>query len=336
MNQKTRKRIGLLAYFVAGSAVGIYLVYLLVREFGSLVEQDQMLRTLPAALLVTAWFVVPLYAAAQSWRLLFPPGGEPGARHSVGLTWIGLSVNWLLPVAMVGGELVKLRLALGRVSGTGSLVASLVGDKTIQVATQLLYTLLGLSVIAWLSGRVGGGLREAVGFVLFSAAVYLFYRLQRGGLFARAAVPLKRFVQDQERFEINAARTDAAVDDMYGRRGRWWLAVTWRMAFRLLMAVEVVLVFWWLGQPVAFWAVLALESVAQASRVAAMVIPAALGAQEAVIMAAGLLLGYPPEALFALAVAKRLRELVVGGTGLVAWQLQETRLLIHQNPSRRP
>lgn len=327
MNQTTRKRIGLLAYFVIGTAVGLYVLVLLVREFGALVERGDMVRVLPAAVIVTAWFIVPLYAAAQSWRLLFPPAGAPAAGRAAHLTWIGLGVNWLLPVALVGGELVKLRLAARDAADTEELVASLVGDKTIQVATQLLYTLLGLSVLAWAGGQVAGGMREAAGFLLFCGAVYLFYRLQRGGLFTRAAAPLKRFARDRARLEIKAERIDAAVDGMYRRRGRWWRAVGWRMAFRLLMAGEVAMAFWWLEQPAGFWTVVALESVAQASRVAAIAIPAALGAQEAVIMAAGLLLGCPPQALVAVAVVKRVRELVVGGAGLLAWQLQETRSL---------
>lgn len=328
MKQKTGTRFYLPVYFIVGTAVGGYLIYLLAAEFGSAAVRDDIARTLPAALMVVAYFVAPLYAAAQSWRLLFPDGRAPPLRSSMVLTWVGLSVNWLLPVALVGGELVKLRLALRRSSGIEHLVASLVGDKTIQVATQLLYTLLGLSVLAWTGDRVTGGVREAAGLLLFCAAVYLFYRLQRAGMFARAARRLRTLIRDRERVEVKAGLVDAAVDDMYRRAGRWWHAVAWRMSFRFLMAVEVGLVLWWLGEPVPFWAVVALESVAQASRVAALVIPAALGAQEAVIVAAGLLLGYPVDALLALAVVKRIRELAVGGTGLVVWQLYEARALV--------
>lgn len=321
----------MLAYFLAGTAVGLYLVRLLVLEYGALIGREDAARLVPAALLASIWFTVPLYAAARSWCLLFPAGGAPGAWQSVRLTWIGLSVNWLLPAALVGGELVKLRLALRRVPDGAVLVASLVGDKTIQVATQVAYTLLGLVILAWTSGALGGGVREAAGFLLFSGMVYLFYRLQRGGLFARAAAPLKGLVRDGGRIEVNAARIDAAVDGMYRRGRRLWWAVGWRLGFRLLMAMEVALVFWWLGEPAGLWVVLAIESMAQASRIAAMVVPAALGAQEMVIMAVGLLLGAAPEALIAVAVAKRIRELGIGGAGLVAWQLQETRTLIRND-----
>lgn len=328
-----RRRIGLLVYFAAGLAIGLYLLRVLVRELGVIVGRDDVLQLAPLGALATGCFLAPLGTAAVSWRLLFPRGRAPGFWHSTHLTWIGLSVNWLLPTALVGGELVKLRLALGRVPDNDDLIASLIGDKTIQVATQLLYTLLGLAVLAWNSGQISGGVREAAGFLLFSGAVYLFYRLQRGGLFSRVAGRLKALVRDRERIETRAGRIDAAVEGMYRRRGRWWLAVAWRMAFRVLMAAEVALVLWWLDQPLAIWSILALESLAQASRVAAMVIPAALGAQEAVILAAGLILGYGPETLIAVAATKRVRELVVGAAGLAAWQLQEARSLTHRDSS---
>lgn len=325
MIQKLRKHIGLLAYFTAGTAVGLYLVHLLAGEVGALVVRQGIEGVLPVALAAIGWFIVPLYAATRSWRLLFPSGTGPGPWKSAELTWIGLSVNWLLPAALVGGELVKLRLARRRILDSGNLVASLVGDKTIQVATQLVYTLLGLSILAWVSGRVVGGLREAVGLLAFAGVVYLFYRIQRGGLFARAAMPLRRLVRDRARLGINAARMDAAIEEMYQRPGRLWLSAGWRMAFRLLMAGEVALVFWWLEYPAGLLTVLALESMAQASRVAALAIPAAIGAQEAVIVAAGLFLGCPPEVLIGVAVVKRIRELGIGGAGLVAWQLKEMR-----------
>lgn len=332
MTVKTRRRYGRIAYFLLGTAVGVYLVYLLIDEFGSAASRDTIIRAMPVSLLVLAWFPVPLVAATQSWRRLFPAREEPGMLPAARLTWIGLGVNWLLPVAMVGGELIKFRLWMRHTARTDYLVASLVGDKTIQVATQLVYTLAGLSILALASDTISAGVPEVAGFLLFCAAVYWFYRLQRAGMFSRVVKRMKSLVGEGESVQITAGRIDAAVDDMYRRGGRWWQAAAWRMLFRLMLAGEVALVLWWLGEPPAIGAVLALESIAQASRVAALVVPAALGAQEAAILAAGLLLGIPPEALFAVATVKRIRELVVGGAGLIAWQFLEARTFIGREP----
>jgi len=330
LSTATRTRIGLAAWISAGLLAGAYLVYLLAREIGAEAALPNPRQVLPAAAVAVAWFVVPLYAAARSWHYFFPPGGEPPAGRLTGLAWIGLSVNWLLPTALVGGELVRLRLAMRRDADTATLAASLVADKTVQAATQLLFTLLGLLLLAAATGRLGGGAVEAGGLALFAGGLYVFYRLQRSGLFARIAAPLARPLRAGARLAAGAGRVDAALARLYERRGRWWRAVAWRSAFRLLMAGEVALAFWWLGEPVAVVAVLVLESLAQASRVAAIVIPAALGAQEAVIVAAGLVLGLPAEALIAVAAVKRLRELVVGGAGLAAWQIREGKLLLQR------
>lgn len=327
---QTESRIWLTLYLAAGSAAGAYLVYVVVGEFGSAASLDAVGRSLPTALAVIVYFPLPLWAATQSWRLLFPPGEVPGLRTAVELTWIGLSVNWLLPAALVGGELVRFRLAFHRAAKAEDLVASLVGDKTIQVATQLLYAAFGLAALVWAGGHLTGGAYAAGGFMLFGMVVYLFYRLQRGGLFSGVARRLRAFAGDRERMALKAGRIDAAIDAMYRRSGRWWVAVAWRTGFRLLLAAEVALVLWWQGIPLTLPGVLALESIAQASRAAAVVIPAAIGAQETAIMAAGLVLGYPPEALIALAVVKRLRELAVGGAGLTAWQFNEARRLLRK------
>ncbi len=39
-----------------------------------------------------------------SWRLLFAAGRAPGYGEAMYAKWIGGSVNWLLPVASIGGE----------------------------------------------------------------------------------------------------------------------------------------------------------------------------------------------------------------------------------------
>ena len=101
MNKRWSRRLPLLAYFCLGSAAGVYLVYLLVREFGSAQSFPAMVHALPVTVMVIVYFMIPLWAATQSWRLLFPRDEAPPVVSSVVLTWIGLSVNWLLPVALV-------------------------------------------------------------------------------------------------------------------------------------------------------------------------------------------------------------------------------------------
>lgn len=320
---RSSKRWGVVLYALIGMAVGLGLLYWLWQKAGATLEGHDIVAILPVLPWVLLWYFVPMFAGNMSWLCLFPKAKQPPVVASYVMTWIGMGVNWLLPVAMVGGEVVKLRLAMRRAWHPYALIASLVGDKTLQVATQGLFTMIGLSCLVILSGRADGWWQALLGAVVFIAAVFIFYKLQTAGIFSGLAAKLARFSKQESLMNLRAARVDAALRLMYRRPARWWQAAAWRMGFRFLWAVEVVIVLQWQGVEAGILHALALESLSQGARAAAFIIPAGIGAQEAGLMAVGLFLGLPAEALLLLAVVKRLRELIIGGVSLLIWQWQE-------------
>jgi len=279
------------------------------------------------ALLLPAIYVLPLTLAAWSWRLVTPRSARPGWWTGVRATWIGLAINWLLPVAQVGGEVVKARLLVRRGAATDAAVASVVVDKTLQVATQIMFTVVGVALFAsrWsgrevIAGAIGGTLPLLLG-------VVVFYRMQRRGLFGRLA----------HRFEIalekaghgalvaDAAGVDAAVDAIYRKPGPTLLACGLRLLFRFSLALETALALELLGYRPGVVAVLVLESLGQAVRTGAFLAPAGIGVQEGAFVVLATALGLPPEIGLAVSLLKRGRELVVGVPGLIAWQIVEVR-----------
>jgi hypothetical protein len=72
----------------------------------------------------------------------------------------------------------------------------------------------------------------------------------------------------------------------------------------------------------------AIESVGQAVRAAAFAMPGGLGIQDGGLIAVCGAFGVPPEVALALALVKRIAELVLGVPGLLAWQVLEGRRLI--------
>jgi hypothetical protein len=64
-----------------------------------------------------------------------------------------------------------------------------------------------------------------------------------------------------------------------------------------------------------------LESLGQAVRAGAFAVPGALGVQEGGYVMLGRVVGLEPETALALSLTKRVRELVLGIPGLIAWQL---------------
>jgi hypothetical protein len=63
-----------------------------------------------------------LAISTNSWRLLFAAGRVPGYGKAMYVKWIGGSVNWLLPVASIGGELVNAPCAASARPGGTSIV----------------------------------------------------------------------------------------------------------------------------------------------------------------------------------------------------------------------
>ncbi len=311
--------------FVAGLAVAIALLV----WFG-LGPVTAVLTAAGARLFWLApFYALPILCAALAWRSAFPAGGAPGFRHLYVGTWIGLAINWLLPVAQIGGEFAKVRWSRQRGVPSAQAGAAVIIDKTVQAFSQIVYTLIGLSFLLLVFG--GGGLAPLVltGCAIAAVVILLVYRMQRGGFFGGLAALARRLSRRLARFEMNggAAALDAAIGAGYRRRRRVLLVLAWRMAVRFTMAGEVWLALYFMGHPVSLLEAISLESLGQAVRGAAFAVPGALGVQEAGFVLLGAVLGIAPEVALALSLAKRFRELLVGLPALLTWQLAEGRLL---------
>jgi uncharacterized membrane protein YbhN (UPF0104 family) len=88
------------------------------------------------------------------------------------------------------------------------------------------------------------------------------------------------------------------------------------------------------GHPVDASAALMLESLSQAVRHLAFIVPAGLGVQEAGLVLFGHALGISGEMALAVSMAKRVREVLCGLPALLSWQWVEVRRL--QRPMRNP
>ncbi|MFN2333870.1 MAG: lysylphosphatidylglycerol synthase domain-containing protein, partial [Wenzhouxiangellaceae bacterium] len=322
-------------YALAGLAAGIALTAWVVQRSGARLDWTLLARSWPLVIAASAWFALPLLAASESWRCLFPRGRAPAPGLAIRLTWIGFGVNWLLPVAAVGGEVVKFRLGLLAGCDRHRLAASLVADKTLQVATQILYLLLGAGLLLGTTGTLNWRLSGFIWLVGFALAVGLFYRAQNAGLFSGLAARLARIRPRPARAETPAvgaalglSQVDAAIRRVYRRRRALLRAALLRMAFRVLMAGEIALIM--IGLPLEPMSVtqlilsaVVLESLAQGARAMAFFVPAGLGAQEGALIGAGVLLGLPADSVLLVAVIKRGRELLVGLPALLAWQAGE-------------
>jgi putative membrane protein len=273
------------------------------------------------------YYVLPVILSAVSWRVLFPQAEKPRRSLAVIASWVGLSVNWLLPVAQIGGEVVKARLLIKERVGSSVTLASVVVDKFVQAVTQALYALVGVALLV----QHGGDERVLIGTLAFVAALALgligFYRVQVGRPMAFLARFAGRFAPALKGEAGNGI--DESLIEIYRRRSDVLAAAAWRLAFRFAVAGEVWLALQFLGHPVTLVEAVILESLGQAIRGAAFMVPGGLGIQEGGFMILGAAIGLDPAVGLSLSLCKRVRELGVGVPGLVAWQAAEGRYLLH-------
>ncbi len=239
------------------------------------------------------------------------------------LRWIREGVNNLLPVAQIGGEFVAARLLQRRGVPLAPAIAGTVADLTMEMVTQIAFTLLGLGLLLHSVG--GGGIAGYVvgGIVVAALVAAGFLGAQWLGLAVRIEKRLMRL--GRALGWAGTAQVDglhAALLACYRRPRRLLLAVLWHSISWLLGGVEVCLALHFLGHDIGLGHGMVIESLGQALKAAGFAVPGALGVQEGGYIVICQLFGLSPEVAIALSLMKRLREVALGVPGLVAWQVR--------------
>ena len=264
----------------------------------------------------------PLWADSMGWRSLIPRGDQPRRRTVIRARWIGESINDLLPVLQMGGNVVKAWLLAARGVQIGLAGATVVVDVTLVVLTQILFTLLGLGLLLPV---IGGG--KALPVILVGATILAillagFYVAQRRGLFGFLARLSRRILGMSEGTSVSykASMIDAEILQLYSGRRALITSGYWHLLGWFLGIAEVWFGFYLLGHPVDIRTALLFESLGQTIRTGAFAVPGALGIQEGGYVLVGSALGIEPGVALALSLARRVRELLLGLPGLAVWQ----------------
>jgi len=320
------------ATIYAGFTAGLALLIGLIAYQGA----DEIAAALAMAgwslIIVALFHLLPMIFNTLGWRVLFRTGEGPAFGQLLRARWISESINALLPVAQVGGDVVKARLIMRHGITGATAGASVIADLTIGLFAQALFTLMGLFLLAYHFGDGAHAWWLLTGVIISMALFASFYVAQRLGLFSGLAHVIERLCSACSGvvwtgLTGSARSMDAAVNSMYRRGPSVSLCGMWRLLGWMSGAGEVWLALYFMGQPVSPWEALLLESLGQAVRATAFLVPGALGVQEGGFVLLGAMLGLGPEISLALSLIKRVRELALGLPGLVAWQFSSGRSL---------
>lgn len=271
---------------------------------------------------------LPMVSSARAWQVLLPRRERRSMVAFSWYVWIREGVNALLPVVKIGGEFVSARLMMRDGIRAESTVSSLVVDLTVSLASQLIFTLLGLVLLLIRFDDPGIVAETVIGMLLALPVIGLVILVQRHGFFGLLAGFVRRAFGDKwTRYVGSHLPLDEAVRGIYRRRGDVAQCLFFQLGNWLLGAVELWLVARAIGIDLAFLDLLLLEAIAQAIASAAFLVPGQLGVQEGGFVAIGTMLGLSPEASLALALSRRLRDLILYVPALILWQWIEGRRL---------
>lgn len=277
------------------------------------------------------WFPTVLMNA-RCWQLLFTPEHAPNFWQAFYAQWMGRAVNTLLPVASIGGEVVKARALVLWGLDARHASASAVVDKTVQVITVILWGLAGISLLAWMAVDNELAVASLIGLAILGAGVAGFLVVQKSGIFGFMVKSAHRVTKaDYFANLVDAADdVDAIVRELYRQRGRLLAATSWRLSALVLQTGEVWLAAHLLGYPIGILEAVMLKSLSSTLSDAAFVVPNSYGVQEGAFVVLGALVGLSPDVSIAISLAIRIREVLIDVPGLFFWQHTEGRALLRR------
>jgi putative membrane protein len=312
---------------IAAAVIGLFVATGVVAysNFGAVLAAMRPIGVAGFLAVIAAQLVlfIPLGLA---WWLVAP--GEPIARAPI-FAWSRLmreAASDVLPFSQLGGLMIAARsVVLGGTATPTALASSLV-DVTIEIAAQLIYTLVGVALLAHRLGfaaarsdRLLYGL--LVGMAIGAAIVGGMVATQRRGLNV-----IGRLLQ---RLAPSAGEHAAAVTEVVEKAYRRPVQLSGSLALHVFAwfgaAGGTWLILLLIGHRLPFLSVVAIESLLFAIRNAAFVVPSGLGVQEGAYALLGPLFGLPVEAALALSLLKRARDITVGVPMLLSWQFLESR-----------
>jgi putative membrane protein len=318
---------------VAGYIGGLFGLGLLI-ALALRTDLPLMLQTLASAGWPLLW-LVPYRALyfllyAYGWRYLLRPY-DPSRRAGIGyLFWVTSvreAIDRLLPVASVGGGVAGVRLLRWRGLGAAPVGATVIVEVVLTLIVSYAFTALGLVLLLDLSASGQPFRRVLLGFCISLPAPILMVALLRyGSVFAR----LERFLRPlvgANALTGGAASLDGELRACLGRWRALLAAGLLQFAALAMGSFEVWFALRLFGHPVDATVAVILESMTQAMRTLAFVVPAGLGVQEATLVLFGHVLGIGSELALAVSMAKRVREVLCGLPSLLSWQWMEGRRL---------
>lgn len=296
--------------------VGIALLAILLATHGAGAVREIVHQVGWQAIPVIAAHLPVTYLAMVSWEVLLPPDRRPSSLFLFRVRLIKEAVNALLPVAQIGGDVVRAKLTARNGLTLAESTASCIVDVLAGTVGLVMFVLssLILAMVTLHDPRIAhAGLALVAVVSLIGTALFIAHKAGVG----------RRLGQFSQRWSAVAHRVGElgeAFRVIGGQRANVFASFVWHLAAWLAGAFETYVSMWALGLNPTLLQAFIVEGLAQTAKVVGFAIPGALGVQEGGYLLLGGAMGLTPDQALALSLLRRMRELVLGGIGLLLWR----------------
>lgn len=311
-------KIGIILAFLAGFALTAYLV----TRIGFAPVFDAALRVGWGgfALIVLSGFVLEILPGLALWLLV--PGTTPWPTF-IAARQLRDSVGDVLPFTQLAGIVLAARIVVLGKSPPARVFAGSVADVTAEFVSQIAFIAIGLALGAaqlaanpatapYMHGLIVGTAVLVPGALLFVVLQWKSNAL--AGLLAGRLLPEAiRHTQDFTQ----------ALSRLYADPRRLAAATLVHLTSWVASGVWVWIIIRLTGAPIGVGAAIAIQSLLEAFRSAAVFVPSSMGVQEAGYAALAPVFGLGPEVGLAVSFLRRARDIAVGVPVLIAWQFFE-------------
>ena len=284
-----------------------------------------------ATVLVVAARAAALVGAGIGWWALVP-ARQLGPSAFVLLRFVREGINTFFPLAVVGGDVIGARLLAQFGVAAKLAVASVLVDVFIQVVCLIVFVLAGVGIVASLvSNRTVTSTAISLIAIAVPAVTGFFLTLKFG-----ASESVVRWLtafgeKRQWRAFDHVVDIGARLQEIWGNYRGLAESFVIHIVTIFFGAIEVWIALKFMNYPVGVMEAVAIESLGQGSRSAAFVLPGGMGVQDGALVAVCALFGIPAEVALAMALIKRVPDLILGAPALMGWQALEGRRVLIAN-----
>jgi glycosyltransferase 2 family protein len=252
---------------------------------------------------------VPLGAA---WNALFPDSVFSELKVLVWGRMVREAASDLLPFSHLGGIFLGTRAAIARGISQPLAIASTIVDVTAEMAAQIAYVALGIAFLSARAPHSSFALSSqsffVIGVMLIVVTGALFFALRRYGRWLSQKVVARCF---PSAVTATAAVT-TVLGEIYRDAARLGLSFALHFLAWIASAIGSWIAFRLVGVHIDLASVIAIEGLVSVARSAAVIVPNALGVQEAAYAVLAPAFGVGAEFGIAVSLLKRARDIALG------------------------